>query len=136
MTAHPHSQAAQRHGEKAEKAHLPPLRAPKRSDKDRGGKYYRIEVRPKEKFDLFRIRDMDKDGRLECLLGKRTKGVRYRPVAWLVLKEDAHLTHNGRLVIDRPETRSVLKQIQTPIVHDEGDFFRAQPKQGTHTVRQ
>lgn len=131
MTIHPHSQAAQKHVHRADAAELPPLRMPQRPDKgkDHGGKYYRIEVRPREEFDLFRVRDMDKKGHLECLLGKREKGSRFCPVAWLVLKEDAHLSHNGRLVIDRPETRSVLKQITTPIVHDEGDFFHAKPKE-------
>lgn len=132
MVIHPHSQAARKHRARADTVHLPPLRVPKRSYKSKGagGKYYRIEVRPKELFDLFRIREMDEKGHLECLLGKRRGTGRFRPVMWLVSKEDAHLAPNGRLVIDRPEARSVLRQIIIPIIHDGGDFFHAQPRQG------
>lgn len=135
MAIHPHSQAAQ--VGRIRKAPLPPppsLRRSKHSDKNDmhpGGKYYRIEVRPKEEFDLFRVRDIetDKSGHLECLLGRHKRSSRFIPVAWLVPKEDAHLSENGRLVIDRPGTRKVLKQIKVPIIHREGDFFHAQPKQ-------
>lgn len=135
MAIHPHSQAAQvGRIRKAPLLPLPSLRRSKHSaknDMDPGGKYYRIEVRPKEEFDLFRVRDIDTDksGHLECLLGRHKRSSRFIPVAWLVPKEDAHLSENGRLVIDRPGTRKVLKQIKVPIIHSEGDFFYAQPTQ-------
>jgi hypothetical protein len=94
-----------------------------------GGKFYRIEVRAKEQFDFFRVRDLDDKGHLECLLGKRSGSSRFHPVVWLVPKKDAHVAHNGRLIIDHPITRMVLTQLEIPIIHHEGDFFRAKPKQ-------
>ncbi len=125
---HPHSQAARRHPHKS-LSKLAPLRTPRRGNANLGGKFYRIFVRPKEQFDSFRVRELDEKGHLECLLGKRSGSSRFHPVAWLVLKQDAHVAHNGRLIIDHPRTRSVLKQLEVPIIHYEGDFFSAKPKQ-------
>jgi hypothetical protein len=128
MTIHPHSQAAQKHGQRAE-LKLSPLRTPKRPSANPGGQFYRIEVRPKEQFDVFRVSDLAQKGHLECLLGKRSGSSRFHPVQWLVSKKDAHVAQNGRLIIDHPRTRMVLKQLEIPIVHYEGDFFHAKPKQ-------
>jgi hypothetical protein len=89
------------------------------------GKFYRIEVRPKSDFEIFRVQDVGRKGGLERLTGRRPSGS-WGTVSWLVSKDDAHTEH-GRLVIDDKKAKSALKQIRGPIVHFKGDVFRAHP---------
>ena len=91
-----------------------------------GGKFYRIEVRPKGEFTSFRTQDVGKKGHLERLAGRRSSGS-WSTVTWLVSKTDAHKVGN-RLVIDSPRVRTALKQIRGPIVHRKGDVFKAKPR--------
>ncbi len=89
------------------------------------GKFYRIEVRPKHDFKVFRVQDVGRKGGLERLAGKRASGS-WATVSWLISKDDAH-TQRGTLVIDDKKAKSALKQIRGPIVHIKGDVFRAHP---------
>jgi hypothetical protein len=89
------------------------------------GKFYRIEVRPKSDFKMFRVQDVGRKGGLERVAGKRPSGT-WGTVSWLISKDDAHTEH-GRLVIDDKKAKSALKQIRGPIVHIKGDVFRAHP---------
>jgi hypothetical protein len=90
------------------------------------GKFYRIEVRPKNRFTSFRIQDVGKKGGLERLAGRRSSGS-WDTVSWLISKDDANITR-GHLVITDKKAKSVLKQIRGPIVHVKGDVFKAHPK--------
>lgn len=92
-----------------------------------GGKFYRIEVRPKSEFKTFRTHDVGRRGRLERVAGKRTSG-RWDTVTWLVEKSLAHVTDKDRLVIDDPKVRTALKQIRGPLYHVKGDVFAAKPR--------
>ena len=89
------------------------------------GKFFRIEVRPKSDFKVFRMQDVGRKGGLERLAGKRPSGT-WDTVSWLISKDDAH-TERGHLVIDDKKAKSALKQIRGPIVHIKGDVFRAHP---------
>lgn len=91
-----------------------------------GGKFYRVEVRPKSEFSTFRTQDVGKRGHLERISGKRPSGA-WDTVTWLVLKEDAHVK-DGVLVIDDAKTKTVLKQIRGRITHQKGDVFAAKPR--------
>ncbi len=89
-----------------------------------GGKFYRIEVRPKKEFVLFRTQDVGDQGHLERLAGKRSSGS-WDTQTWLVAKEDAHI-EKQKLVIDNPKVAmSLARQIPGPIVHVRGDIFKA-----------
>lgn len=91
------------------------------------GKFYRIEVRPKNEFQTFRIQDVGKKGGLERLAGKRSSGS-WDTVAWLVSKKDAKVK-GGELIINVERSAvSVLKNLRGPIVHIKGDIFRAHPR--------
>ncbi len=90
-----------------------------------GGKFYRIEIRPKSEFVTFRTQDVGKKGGLERIAGKRPSGS-WDTATWLVAKELAHLA-GGRLVIDDPKARTALKQIRGPIFHKKADVFHAHP---------
>lgn len=89
------------------------------------GKFFRIEVRPKSDFKLFRVQDVGRKGGLERLAGKRPSGS-WGTVSWLISKDDAH-TERGKLIIDDKKAKSALAQIRGPIVHVKGDVFRAHP---------
>lgn len=89
------------------------------------GKFYRIEVRPKSDFKIFRMQDVGRKGGLERLAGQRASGS-WATVSWLISKDDAH-TAGGHLVIDEQKAKTALKQIRGPIVHIKGDVFRAHP---------
>ncbi len=91
------------------------------------GNFYRIEVRPKGEFKTFRVQDVGRRGGLERLAGKRSSGS-WDTVSWLVSKDAAHIDARGRLQIDDPRARTVLKNIRGRIVHLKGDVFRAHPR--------
>ena len=92
-----------------------------------GGKFYRIEVRPKNEFVTFRTQDVGKKGHLERLAGRRSSGS-WDTATWLVSKEDAHVA-NDKLIFDDTKIRKVLSdQIRGPIVHKKGDIFTAKPR--------
>ena len=90
------------------------------------GKFYRIELRPKEQFSSFRVQDVGKKGGLERLAGHRPSG-RWDTVSWLIAKDKATVK-NGHLTITGEKDKSVLKQIKGPIVHVKGDIFHAHPR--------
>lgn len=90
------------------------------------GKFYRIQVRPKQQFSSFRVQDVGKKGGLERLAGHRRSGS-WDTVSWLISKDKANVI-NGRLKITGKKEQSVLKQIKGPIVHVKGDIFRAHPR--------
>lgn len=91
------------------------------------GRFYRIEVRPKRDFVVFRNQDVGKKGDLERLAGKRPSGS-WDTVTWLVEKDTAHVDSRGKLVITDPKVKlSLAKQIRGPVVHQKGDVFKAKP---------
>lgn len=105
------------------------------------GTFYRIEVRPKGDFVLFRNQDVGKKGGLERLAGKRPSGS-WATVSWLVGKDKAHVDAHGHLKITDTKARTVLKQIRGRIVHLKGDVFKAHPARNvperakpTHAMR-
>ncbi len=90
------------------------------------GKFFHIEVRPKRDFKTFRIQDVGKKGGLERLAGKRASGS-WDTVSWLVSKEDAKI-RNRELIIKDIHAKTVLKNLQGPILRVKGDIFRAKPR--------
>lgn len=91
------------------------------------GKFFRIEVRPKNDFTSFRTHDVGDPGGLERITGRRTSGS-WATVAWLISKEDAHMTKDKKLVITDDKAKTVLKSITAPIEHVKGDIFKARPR--------
>jgi hypothetical protein len=91
------------------------------------GKFYRIEIRPKREFVIFRNQDVGKKGGLERLAGKRRSGT-WDTVSWLISKDKAHIDRHGHLKIDSAKDRTILKQIKGRIVHVKGDVFKAHPR--------
>jgi hypothetical protein len=94
-----------------------------------GGKFYRIEVRSKTDFVTFRTQDIGEPGHVERIAGKRSSGS-WDTVTWLIAKNDAHLD-GGKLIIDDPKSKTILKQIEGPITHKKSDVFRARPRKNT-----
>lgn len=93
------------------------------------GKFYHIEVRPKNTFTSFRTQDVGGKGGLERLAGRRSSGS-WATAAWLVSKKNAHVTTKGELVIDDKTERAALaKALRGKIVRVKGDIFTALPVQ-------
>ncbi len=94
------------------------------------GKFYRIEIRPKNQFVIFRAQDVGEKGGLERISGRRKDGG-WDTVSWLVSKEDAHMNEKGELIIDDVKARTVLRQFRGKIMHVKGDIFEAEPRKNT-----
>jgi hypothetical protein len=90
------------------------------------GKFFRIEVRPKSEFKIFRVQDVGKKGGLERVAGQRKSGS-WDTVAWFVSKEGAKI-RNRELIIKNSKAKTVLKSLQGPILRVKGDIFRASPR--------
>jgi hypothetical protein len=89
------------------------------------GDYYRVVVRPKEDFVIFRYHDVGRPGHLQRLGGKRASGS-WADQAWLISKDDAHV-EGGRLVGDTAAARKLLRTIG-PAERMKGDVFQGHPK--------
>lgn len=94
------------------------------------GRYYHIEVLPKEGFALYRTQDVGEPGGIQRVAGRRYDG-KWETQAWLVEKTGAHVSHEGRLVIDGSKAHTLTQQIRGPIVRKEGDIFRAKPRKSS-----
>lgn len=89
------------------------------------GNYYRIEVRPKGEFTMFRYHDIGSPGQIQRLAGRRTSGS-WDDQAWLIEKHMAH-REGDRLIADNPDAKKVLETIG-PAMHVKGDVFRGHPR--------
>ena len=89
------------------------------------GKFYRVNVRDKSDFVIFRNHDIGKKGGIERLAGKRANG-RWATVTWLIDKNEAHI-QNGILIGDSPEAKEVLRKLRRKPRHVKGDVFKAGP---------
>lgn len=90
------------------------------------GKFYRVVVRDKNDFVIFRNHDVGKKGHVERLAGKRANG-RWATVSWLIDKDEAHVT-NGVLIGDNDDVRGVLGKLRRRPRYLKGDIFEAGPR--------
>lgn len=90
------------------------------------GEFYRIQVREKEEFVLFRTQDTGSPGHIERLAGKRRSGS-WDTQAWLVSKQDAHM-EGDHLVPDSADARNLFAKLGSEPVHLKGDMFRAKDR--------
>jgi hypothetical protein len=94
-------------------------------------KFYRIVVRPKRQFDLFRTHDVGKRGGLERITGRRPNG-NWDTQAWLISKEDAHMNDEKKLIMVEASARLVHKSLSGSIKHIKGDTFKARPRRSVN----
>lgn len=85
-----------------------------------GGDYYLIEVRPRPKYDCFRLHDVGEPGHIQRLAGRRSDG-EWEDQAWVISKNDAHVEDHF-LKGDSKRARDVL-EIYGPAHQVEGDVF-------------
>ncbi len=91
-----------------------------------GGEYYRVVVRPKEKFVTFRNQDVGKPGGLQRLSGKRSSGS-WSTQAWLIHKDMAHID-GDILVADSKDAKDLLSKLGSQPAHEKGDIFTAKDR--------
>jgi len=112
---------------KAEHAAAQPEgRARKKPGMGGEGKFYRVVVRPKSEFKIFRVHDVGKKGHVERVAGQRVNG-RWATQAWLIDKNDAHISR-GVLVGDKEEVKDVLAKLRRKPKLLKGDIFEAGPR--------
>ena len=104
----------------------PEGRARKKPGMGGKGRFYRVVVRDKSDFVMFRNHDVGEKGHVERLAGKRANG-RWATVAWLIDKNEAHIS-NGFLVGDNEDVRDVLGKLQSKPKLLKGDIFKARPR--------
>jgi hypothetical protein len=90
------------------------------------GRFYRVVVRDKNDFVLFRNHDVGDKGHVERLAGQRANG-RWATVSWLIDKNEAHI-RNGILVGDSEDVKNVLSKLRRKPKHLKGDIFEAGPR--------
>jgi hypothetical protein len=100
-------------------------RQAKPGTKGEGG-YFRIVVRTKDEFTMFRYQDVGEKGHILRLAGKRSSGS-WDTQAWLIGKNDAHIT-GGTLVADTNDARRVIKALGSKPTHVKGDVFKAKDR--------
>ena len=90
------------------------------------GRFFHIQVRPKNDFVSFRNQDVGGRGGIERIAGRRANGS-WDTQKWLIGKSEAHL--DGReLVPDTAAARKVLAQLGSVPRHLGGDRFIARPR--------
>lgn len=104
----------------------PEGRARKKPGMGGRGKFYRVVVRDKSDFVMFRNHDVGKKGHVERLAGKRANG-RWATVSWLIDKKEAHIS-NGILVGDSEDVKNVLGKLRRRPKYLKGDIFEAGPR--------
>jgi len=90
------------------------------------GDYFRIVVRTKDDFVMFRYQDVGEKGHILRLAGKRSSGS-WDTQAWLISKDDAHV-ESETLVADTDDARSLLEGLGSTTTHIEGDVFEAKDR--------
>jgi hypothetical protein len=90
------------------------------------GDFYRIVVRPKEQFVLFRNHDVGDLGGLQRVAGKRSSGS-WSTQAWLISKDFAHV-EGGMLVADNQDAKMLLQDLGSQPEHEKGDVFSAKDR--------
>lgn len=99
--------------------------SPRNRKRASDGIYYRIEVRPKERFLDYQTLDVDEN--TKRLSGQSVNGV-WHTKSWLIQKEDAHV-EGKELIIDSAATRRILSAVRGPIVHYKGDVYVVKPQE-------
>ncbi len=87
------------------------------------GDYFRIVVRPKQEFRMFRYQDVGKPGHIQRLAGRRTSGS-WDIQSWLISKDDAHL-EGDKLVPDTRGAKEILERFDSGPKHVKADIFEA-----------
>jgi len=105
----------------------PEGRARKKPGTTGKGKFYRVVVRNKDDFVMFRNHDVGEKGHVERLAGKRANG-RWATVSWLIDKNEAHKNDKGILVGDNKDVKAVLAKLSRKPRHVKDDIFHASPR--------
>jgi len=84
--------------------------------------YYHIMVNPKEDFTLFISKNVDRNGFIKEISGRKLNG-NLAIHKWLISKNIAHIDNN-RLVPDLTEAKKFLQTLRGNIRRINGDIFQ------------
>jgi hypothetical protein len=92
-----------------------------------GGKFYRIELKDKDRYESFRYHDVgEKGGDLERLAGKK-EGGEWETQSWLVNKNSAHV-NKGKLVPESSDVKELFSKLISRPKQIKGDIFSSKEK--------
>ncbi len=91
-----------------------------------GGEFYRVVIRPKSQFEIFRTHDVGKKGHIERLAGQRFDGS-WDTQAWLISKKEADIVDEV-LVGKSKDVKDVLASLQSKPKRFKEDVFKARPR--------
>ena len=91
----------------------------------KSGNYYRIVIRPKSEFTIFRTHDVGRAGHTQRIAGKRSSGS-WATHAWLISKDGAYV-EKGHLKSDVSKVKKVLQNLRGGI-NVRGNIFKAKPR--------
>jgi hypothetical protein len=133
MTTEKQEQPAQENPQEkgAQTSEEKPLSRPKRNKRAKPGTkgegdYFRITVRPKGEFSIFRYHDVGEKGHMQRLAGKRSSGY-WDTHVWLISKEDAHL-EGDTLIPDTEDARNLIEDLGSTPKHIKEDVFEAKDR--------
>jgi hypothetical protein len=90
------------------------------------GEYYRIVLRPKSEFILFRYHDVGDKGHIIRLAGRRSSGS-WDTQTWLISKNDSHL-EGETIVGDTADSRKLIESLGSKPIMVKGDVFEAKDR--------
>jgi len=91
------------------------------------GNFYRIVIRPKSQFILFRNHDVGGIGHIERIAGKRSDGT-WDTQCWLVDKKDAKIIDN-HLTSKIDSVKELFSTFEHPPEFVKGDIFKTKIKE-------
>jgi len=90
------------------------------------GNYYRIEIRDKNQFSIFRNHDVGERGGLQRIAGKRPNG-NWDTQAWLIEKHLANVV-GSTLKSRYKDVQKLIDTLGSKPKHVKGDIFKAKPE--------
>lgn len=90
------------------------------------GDYYRVIIRPKSEFAMFRTHDVGRVGHSQRIAGKRSSGS-WATHSWLIHKDDAFV-ESGKLKSKKSKIKNILGKLRGPIKKHKGNIFHAKPR--------
>ncbi len=100
---------------------------PKKTGSVGSGRYFHVEVSPKEEFSGFYTKDVGRRGHSLLVLGRKKSDGKWATHKWLVNKDDAYISDRGKLKSDDTRVQQILDYVDGNLTHKEKDTFYVRP---------
>ncbi|MFA6024447.1 MAG: hypothetical protein WC777_04515 [Candidatus Gracilibacteria bacterium] len=97
--------------------------------KAENGHFFHLELRPREDFVLFSVRDIGREGHSFLVLGQFPDGT-WATHKWLISKRDAYISDKGELKSEDYLVQEILDYVDGDLVHKTADSFVVRTHRG------